>query len=377
MPPEVQGMMAHRITGRTLLVLSLLVSAAASAGCGRTLREFPIELAAERTGAIDAASFPPSYLGGRIAKIDADASGSIYVGTQPPCQLMRLSPAGDVVWIRRGDENGREPFKGLGLEVSLSGDRLLVVDSGARRVRVFDLSGNETGELAVQAAFEAAGSTTGAIFVYPSKDGFLLDVFDAQLRYLSSIVPVPGAAEDVRSASLNLRPDSDGGVFALWNPSRIFYHLGPGGEKKSEFELDPPDLVSNLKQRLERAQAIGRSRGFEVTVAPFLDMTVDGEGNLAALYLFEEPAGVETSASPGGEGSAEPRPEPVVDAGALYRFTPDGRALHVVRGLGAVSRVAFEPDGEILALDWKANTILRFRTRETVASLPAGTFIRP
>jgi hypothetical protein len=338
---------------RALLAVLILAPAACSPGSGRALRDFPVQTTAERIGAIHASSLPSPYLGGPIAQIDAGEDGAIFATTQPPCQLLRLSTSGEVEWARRGDEGGREPFEGPGLEVSLSGGALLVVDPGARRVRTFATSGEETGDLPLQAAFEAARSSEGTTFVYPGKDGFLIDVFDAELRYASSIVPIPGSPRDVHAASLLLIQDPGGGVFGLWNPTRTLYQIGPGGEIRDAFAIDPPDLASNLERRIHRAAALGRGRGYEATVYAFLDLAADREGNLAVLSLFEEPAGA--------------GPAPTSFAAALYRFTPGGRALQVVRGLGAVSRAAFAPGGEILALDWRANSIVRFRTRTAAA----------
>ena len=317
-----------------------------------SLREFPRETTVELVSQIDPNGFGAPFAGGRIVDIAAGPDGSLLLAAIQPGQVIDLSPEGRVVWAKDGSETRVGQFQGPGLILSRARDAFYLVDSGTGRVHRFGADGTLQEEVALSVALDAAASPGGELFVFPNTTGFLLDVFDAQSRYLRSIVPLPGEPVDLSFLGCLLLPDPDGGVFALWNPSRTIYRLGPEGERKAEFKVDPPDLVSNLEERLRRVHERAAQAGLVGTINPFLDLTTDEEGRLAALYLFERFE---------SEVSSTEETQPTRDA-AVYRFTTGGRAVDVIRGFGNITRVVFM-GGEVYGLDREANRILRFRFR--------------
>src|SRR5262245_37700976 len=168
-----------------------LVFSALACGGSKSLRDFPHETTVERTGLIDPVRFGTAYGGGRIQSLVSDPSGSLYITTQDPYQVLRVARDGTLLWAKDAGGEDQARFLGPRLHLSVAGDRILVVDSGENRVYEMDAAGNGVGSAAFSAAYRAARSREGTVFIYPNTDGFLLDTFDSKYRYLRSIVPLP------------------------------------------------------------------------------------------------------------------------------------------------------------------------------------------
>lgn len=342
--------------GMALPHLSLwLLFCCAILGCAgpRSLREFPRETSVDAVGRIDPAGLGALYAGGRIVDIAAAPDGALLLAVADPGQVIEISPDRRIVWAADGKGTRAGLFAGPGLSLSIGARAIYLVDSGARRVHQLGMDGDMQLEVSLDQAMDAAASPAGEVFVFPNLKGYLLDVFDEEFKYLRSIVPLPGEPGQVALSSCLVQPDPGGGVFALWNPTRTLYRLGPEGERRSEFSVDPPELVANLGERRARVRERAAKAGVQGAVNPFLDLASDGEGRLGLLYLFER---VETSELEAGED------RPSRDA-AVYRFTYAGTPVDVIRGLGPITRVAFGAAGEIFGLDREANQILEFRAR--------------
>lgn len=336
-----------------MALLALLAATWACRGGPPSLSDFPGETRAELVGVIEPRDLGPNFGGGQLRQLAADGEGFLYLATTDPCQLLRLAPSGELHWALDGSGGSDGAFAGPLLQLATGAEALFVLDPGRQRLHEIGFAGDPRREVALSAAFDAARAPGGEIFVYPNAQGFLLDVFDVDFRYQRSLLPLPGTPDQVGLLACHLLDDPQGGVFALWNPTRTVYRLGPRGERRGEFTLDPPELVANLERRLQAAEELGRRMGVTATVEPFLDLLRDEEGRLAVLSLHESfPEAGTAQAAAGTRHDA-----------VIYRFTAEGRGVDVIRGLGAIGAAAFGPGGELYGLDMEKNRVGLFRLR--------------
>lgn len=306
---------------------------------------------AQRAGVIEARDLGPAYHRGSITRITGDGQGAILATAKGPGQYLAISAEGVLRWSI--DDCGRdgETCLGLGLKASFTEEEILLVDSRGRRLRAVDRSGNERSRTALSAVFDAVRDPSGDVYVFPGSDGFLLDVLDRSLRYQSSIVPLPESEVPIGPASCHLLADPDGGVIALWNPTRTIYRIAPDGEKRGEFSIDAPEVAANMELRQKRLEREAIPEGAQASIQPFVELTRDADGAIAAVYVFDEtPDEIPASAEPGDRKTSA----------AVFRYTPDGTPIDVIRGLEGVSSVAFGRQGEIFGLEREAGRIVRF-----------------
>ncbi|MBZ5638451.1 MAG: hypothetical protein LAO51_06780 [Acidobacteriia bacterium] len=294
------------------------------------------------------------FRGGRLIQILAAGPDSLYATAADPAQVLRLGLDGTVRWATDGSDSASGKFQGPWLRLSRSADGLILADGGSRRVVRLSKDGAIVGEAALTAAFGAVGAAERNVFAYPNATGYLFDVLDGDLRYAKSLVPLPGATDQVTPMGCLLLDDPKGGVIALWNPGRKVFHFGSDGRPTGEFTIDPPDLVADLALRTRKVEETAKSQGHRGLVNPFVDFLRDGQGRLGALYVFEN-----GTATTGSQGAASPTAR---DA-AIYRFSPEGRAVDVIRGLGEVGGAAFLGEG-LVGLEPRSNRIIRFRLKE-------------
>jgi hypothetical protein len=327
--------------------------APASAAAAASLRSFPEILVAEPVATIDPSGWGTAYRGGLLQRIVSDRRGRIYIATTEPCQLLRFDPAKGTIRELGVSGSADEECQGPWLALAVTGQGVVLGDGGLGRVRHLSDKGSPLAGAYVPRVFDVSPLPGGGIAVYPGSAGRLLDLFDAGLHYTRSIATLPAGEDAVGPSACHLLPDRESGLFALWNPTRTVYRLNAGGEILSRFTLDPPDLVANLGARLARAEAQARELGLQASINPFLDLLGDREGNLAALYPFEEAAGE----SPGRPAS------PGATRAALYRFTPDGGPIDVIHGIDECLDVAFLSREEILGIHADHRRLVRFRLR--------------
>ncbi|HKQ62533.1 MAG TPA: hypothetical protein VJS92_14675 [Candidatus Polarisedimenticolaceae bacterium] len=342
---------------RTRVVALGFGLAAALAGCQAppAALRFPGEVAAERIGEIDPAGWGAPYAGGKLSDLLVAPSGELYVTTNQPAQVLRLTADGGLDWASAGDYVG--PF----LQLALKGDDLLVVDPGQGLVEELGRDGSSRVQARLAAAFDAA-SVRDRIFVYPNTEGYLLEVLDGGLKRLDSLVPLPGTPSQVSASACLLLPAPGGELFALWNPTRTLYRFGPDGSPRAQLALSPDDLLANLEKRNRRVQRAMRERGIAGRVDPYVDLTVDPAGHLAALYLFER----------FHEGEdVDQVDHPHEFDGAAYRFTAAGEGLDVIRGLGPINRLAFAGGERAYGLDQVTNKIAVYRLGAATPELAA------
>ncbi len=342
-----------RVPAGWMLLLMLFLTLAVSCQHPPTsLTDFQNITTVEIQDLIDPAEFGSEYEGGELAQIESDAEGNLYVATKEPCQVLRLSPNGDIIWAINGLESGDEPYVGPWLNLAAAAEGILVIDPGQGLVEHISTDGRSLGHVYLEYAFEVAESTSGEIYAYPNTEGFLVDVVDQRFRISRSLIPLPGTPNQVSASACQLLADRDGGFLALWNPTRTVYRFGPQGERIASFTVDPPDLLENLDERLERVKMHASEQGLSGSITPFIELAKDHEGNLAALYIQELFFDSE------GEGNID---EAVQDA-VVYRFTPDGEVLDQIIGFGTVARITFAANGDIFGLDPMTNRIYRFRS---------------
>lgn len=316
-----------------------------------TLRSFPERLLVEPVSVIDPIEWGSAYHGGRLRQIVADRRGRIYLATADPCQLLRFDPVkGTILELPATADDACE---GPWLSLVPTREGVVLADGGLGRVRHVSDKRTALAGADVPRVFDVSPVRGGGIAVYPGSTGRLLDLFDAGFHYLRSVGPLPQGGGGIGPSTCHLLPDRDSGVIALWNPTRTVLRLDAQGEIVARFTLDPPDLVANLAARLARLEERARDLGMQASINPFLDLLHDRDGNLAALYLFEEePGGAPQEAAP-----------PAATRAALYRFTPDGHPVDAIHGIDGCLDVAFLSRDEILGLDADGRRLVRFRLR--------------
>jgi len=349
-------------------------SAPPHAGAVPSLQSFPEILTVEPGATIDPTAWP-GYRGGRLQQIVSDRRGRIYIATAEPCQLLRFDPVKGTIRELPVAGAADESCQGPWLSLAATREGVVLGDGGLGHVSHLSDKGTPLAAADVPRVFDLSPVSAGGIAVYPGSVGRLLDLFDAGFRYVRSIGDLPEGSGGIGPSACHLLPDRDSGFFALWNPTRTVFRLDAGGRTVARFTLDPPALVANLTARLTRAQAQARDLGLLASINPFLDLLSDRDGNLAALYLFEEePVGTPALPAPPAPGRA-----------ALYRFTADGRPVDVIHGIDECLDVAFLSGDEILGLHADGRRLVRFRLlpsadageRATLRTEPPGEPGRP
>jgi DNA-binding beta-propeller fold protein YncE len=266
----------------------------------------------------------------------------------------------------RGTRRGQ--FRdGRGLAVSAAG-RVYVADAGNGRLVVFDRDGNPLGELHPPQTATAAFRALAAVAV--DRDGRVF-ALDREARTLtrfgaSGTVEWHGTVADVTDPCA-VTAAADGTVLVIDAGQRTVVRFSADGQlvaraaAAARFEVPSAVAVASDGSVYVVDAAQGRVHHLSATLEPQSDWSLRGRAPVSSTSIAASPV----------DGAAY-----VVHAGAgaVGRYTPDGRFTWAVGEPGGTARLAeptavgIDAQGSVYVLDAARNQVVRFDVMRQVSA---------
>lgn len=254
----------------------------------------------------------------RIMDGTVDSEKNIFVVDAGASRIYKFDRNGNFVLSmgRFGQGPGDLGNSILGIAVDNKHNNVFIADIINNRLSKFDDAGRFITSCITSGGSQVITSPTGIIYVWPGKQGYILDKFDANLNYVGSIISDKILPSHVRlPTSVIVCIDKDDQIYILVNEKKEIYKYDTAGKFISKWAIGIPHFVENYNKRYKKMRELKKRFGVRGGgLLPFTDMEIDPEGNLCLMYIYEYENGD--------------------NGGVVYRYRPNGSYLDRIEGFG-------------------------------------------